>query len=97
MLTSTNIADIGRSATAGVTPTTSAPSFDPWVLVAEAYFGLWSVGKVPAGGMQDPAGAVRAAEDLLRAFGVIPVRSDDPTAETQAAVRAVAAVCGVAR
>jgi hypothetical protein len=96
-MTTRTIPEDTRSAIAAVTAATRTPSFDPWALVAEAYFGLWSAGKVPAGGMHDPAGAVRAAEDLLRAFGVTPVRSDDPTAETQAAVRAVAAVCGVVR
>ncbi len=94
-MTST-IRDIGRSADTG-TPSgpPPSPSYSPENLPGEAYLGLWSAGKIAAGPMVDPEpeGAVRAAADLLRAFGTPTVV---PAAGPQVTAAAVARVCAVA-
>lgn len=46
------------------------PAYSPEDLIGSAYLGLFLAGVLPSGPMPDPAGARRAAVDLLRAFGV---------------------------
>jgi hypothetical protein len=75
-------------------PWPGAPRYSPEELMGEVYLGLWTARVIPPGPMVDPERAVRAAADLLLAFGITPATA--PAAGPQVTAAAVARVCAVA-